>query len=137
EEQIVSKDIPIACRALGIEPRIALMKGVSNYLCRRRHAEFVKSPESLRPGYARSFAQVQSFVAETETGDLSELAGLPEDDPVRLEVASSTDTRIGSACSYYDECFVTRMKREAEAAQLVVVNHHLFFADVALRGPHP
>jgi len=137
EEQIVSKDLPIACRALGIEPRIALMKGVSNYLCRRRHAEFSTSPESLRPSHARGLAAVRSFLAETETGDLSELAGLPEDDPVRLAVASSTDTRIGAACPHYDECFVTRMKREAEAAQLVVVNHHLFFADVALRGPHP
>ncbi|HYJ11495.1 MAG TPA: ATP-dependent DNA helicase, partial [Polyangiaceae bacterium] len=57
--------------------------------------------------------------------------------PIRGEIASSSDTRVGASCVYFDECFVTRMRREAERARLVVVNHHLFFADLALRGPHP
>ena len=137
QEQIFFKDIPLVARAFGIEPRVALMKGVSNYLCRRRFQEFRKSAESVRPGFARSLAVVQSWVQDTQTGDLGELAALSEDDAVRLEVASSSDTRIGPSCEHYEECFVTQMKREAAAAQLVVVNHHLFFADIALRGPHP
>src|SRR5690606_17986186 len=53
------------------------------------------------------------------------------------EVTSSSETRLGANCPHYDQCFVTRMRRDAEAAQLVIVNHHLFFADLALRGPHP
>ncbi|MGC4091810.1 MAG: ATP-dependent DNA helicase [Polyangiaceae bacterium] len=137
QEQIFFKDVPLVARAFGLEPRVALMKGVSNYLCRRRFEEFRRSPESMRPAHARSLGVVESWVGETHSGDLGELASLSEDDPVRLEVGSSSDTRIGPSCAHYEECFVTRMKREAMGAQLIVVNHHLFFADIALRGPHP
>ncbi len=77
------------------------------------------------------------MIGDTETGDLAELAGLREDDPIRAEVAASSETRVGPPCPHYESCFVTTMKREAEAAEIVVVNHHLFFADLALRGPHP
>lgn len=137
EEQIFWKDLPLIERALGIPVRAALMKGISNYLCRRRLAEFRASEDSLRPRYARSLGMLDEWLGETDSGDLAELVGLREDDPVRREVNSSSETRIGASCPYYNECFVTRMRREAESAQLVIVNHHLFFADLALRGPHP
>ncbi len=96
-----------------------------------------REPESDRPMYARTLDALGSFLEESETGDFAELAGMAEDDPVRAEVASSSDTRLGASCQYFDECFVTHMRREAERARLIVVNHHLFFADLALRGPHP
>jgi len=80
---------------------------------------------------------LDDWLSETESGDLAELAGIREDDPLRREVSSSSETRVGAGCAHFNECFVTRMRREAESAQLVVVNHHLFFADLALRGPHP
>lgn len=137
QEQIVTRDLPLIERALGLEPRAALMKGLSNYVCRRRYAEFRASAEAMRPAWARSLGALGNWIPETETGDIGELAGLEEGDPVWREVTSSSDTRVGAACRFYDECFVTRMKRDAEVARLVVVNHHLFFADLALRGPHP
>ena len=137
QEQIYFKDLPLVARALGREPRVALMKGVSNYICRRRYAEFRGSAEAIRPQYARGLAAVERFVSESQSGDLAELLALAEDDPLRAEVASSSDTRVGPQCAHYDDCFVTRMKREAEAADVVIVNHHLFFADLALRGAHP
>ena len=137
EEQIFWKDLPLIERALGVPVRAALMKGISNYLCRRRLAEFRGSEESLRPRHARSLGMLDDWLHETESGDLAELAGIREDDPLRREVNSSSETRIGAGCTYFNECFVTRMRREAESAQLVVVNHHLFFADLAMRGPHP
>ncbi len=137
EEQIFWKDLPLIERALGVPVRAALMKGISNYLCRRRLAEFKVSEDSQRPRHARSLAMLDDWLGETESGDLAELAGIREDDPLRREVNSSSETRVGASCAYFSECFVTRMRREAEAAQLVVVNHHLFFADLALRGPHP
>src|SRR5262245_62151637 len=118
QEQIYFKDVPLVAEAFGLSPRVALMKGVSNYLCRRRHAEFKRGSESLRPTHARSLSVVDSWVEATETGDLAELASLGEDDPVRAEVASSSETRVGAACEHYEECFVTGMKRDAEAAQL-------------------
>ena len=137
EEQIFWKDLPLIERALGVPVRAALMKGISNYLCRRRLAEFRAGEESQRPRHARSLGMLDDWLNETESGDLAELAGIREDDPLRREVNSSSETRVGAGCTYFNECFVTRMRREAESAQLVVVNHHLFFADLALRGPHP
>jgi ATP-dependent DNA helicase DinG len=137
EEQIFWKDLPLIERALGVPVRAALMKGISNYLCRRRLAEFKASEDSQRPRYARSLGMLDEWLTETESGDLAELSGIREDDPLRREINSSSETRIGAGCAYFSECYVTRMRREAEAAQLVVVNHHLFFADLALRGPHP
>jgi len=137
QEQIFYKDLPLVARALGREPRAALVKGLSNYLCKRRFSELKQSPEALRPGVARALDAMTRWEDETDMGDLAELASLREDDPVRLAVASSSETRLGPSCVHYDDCFVTRMKRQAEAAELVVVNHHLFFADLALRGPHP
>jgi ATP-dependent DNA helicase DinG len=137
EEQIFWKDLPLIERALGVPVKAALMKGISNYVCRRRLAEFRAGEDSARPKYARSLRMLDDWLRETESGDLAELTGVREDDPLRREVNSSSDTRIGAGCAYFNECYVTRMRREAEAAQLVVVNHHLFFADLALRGPHP
>ncbi|HEX4517242.1 MAG TPA: ATP-dependent DNA helicase, partial [Polyangiaceae bacterium] len=128
QEQIYFKDLPIVAEVLatyGIKFRAALMKGLSNYLCRRRlHEALLAGDASFR---------LKQWAEETESGDRSELADLAEDDPAWAAVMSGTDTRIGAECTYFDECFVTRMKREAEQADVVVVNHHLFCADLVLR----
>ncbi len=137
QDQIAYKDVPLAMRALDITPRVAVMKGLSNYVCRRRLSEFLTSSGSEEPRHKLALGSLTRWVQETETGDISELSALQEGDPVWREVTSSSDTRVGPLCPHYDECFVTQMKREAEAARLVIVNHHLFFADLALRGPHP
>jgi ATP-dependent DNA helicase DinG len=114
-------------------PRVALMKGLANYVCLRRLAEARASGEH---GHDMDFARIVAWLEQTETGDRAELADLAEDAPVWRAVASSSDTRIGAGCAHFEECFVTRMRREAEDAQIVVVNHHLFLADLALRsGP--
>jgi ATP-dependent DNA helicase DinG len=128
QEQIYFKDLPMVAEVLGaygVRFRAALMKGLSNYLCQRR------LEEALLAGDA-SF-RLKEWANETESGDRSELADLAEDDPTWAAVMSSTETRIGAECNHYEECFVTRMKRDAEAADIVVVNHHLFCADLVLR----
>lgn len=137
QDQIAQRDLPLVQQVLGTEVRVAVMKGLGNYLCRRRYHEFLLSEEALRPGHAQSLRLLRSWIKDSEVGDFSELATLSEASVVRAHVASSSDTRVGPKCQYFDECFVTDMKREAEAAQIVIVNHHLFFADLALRGPHP
>lgn len=137
QEQIVFKDLPLIAECFGLRPRVALMKGISNYLCRRRFGAFLESPAASLPQHQRSLKVVEAWVKSSERGDLGELEELGEEDPIRREIDSSSETRVGSACPHFDECFVTLMKREAEQAQIVVVNHHLFFADLALRGPHP
>jgi ATP-dependent DNA helicase DinG len=136
EEQIFTKDIPIVrsiLAPLGIEFRAALMKGLANYVCKRRLGELLASDGASRIGSDRDLARLVEWAKETETGDRAELATLAEDAAAWKDVQSSSDTRIGAACEHYDACFVTKMRREADEASLVVVNHHLFFADLALR----
>ena len=133
QDQIFTKDLPLVREVLaehGIVFRAALMKGLSNYLCRRRLAERTRSGEPV----SSELARIQQWAQETESGDRAELVELAESAPSWRDVMSGTDTRVGAGCTYYDECFVTRMRREADQANLVVVNHHLFFADLALRS---
>jgi ATP-dependent DNA helicase DinG len=138
EEQIMASDLPLVQQALapfGVTVRAALMKGLANYLCKRRFQE-LRETQGGRVAVDRLLSRIESWAKETETGDRAELADMPEDADAWREVNSSTDTRIGARCPHFEECFVTRMKKDAEQAQIVVVNHHLFFADLALRrGP--
>lgn len=137
QDQIAERDLPLVQEALGTDVKVAVMKGLGNYLCRRRYREFLLSAEGMRPGHARDLDNVRAWLPRTETGDLSELPFVSEQSRVLSEVASSSDTRIGPRCQYYNECFVTEMRALAEEAKIIVVNHHLFFADLAMRGPHP
>lgn len=136
QEQIFVKDLPVVAEALGahgVTVRAAIMKGLSNYLCLRRLNEALTSPSR---GADKALARIAEWARRSQAGDRAELEDFAEDSPAWRDVASSSDTRIGSGCDHYDRCFVTRMRRDAEDAQVVVVNHHLFLADLALRsGP--
>jgi len=133
QDQIMEKDLPALRRHLGIEIDAASVKGLGNYVCLRRFQELVTSAEAMQPRFARSLPTVQSWLETADSGDRAALASVAEEDPIWARVVSGSDTRIGVRCDYYDECFVTRARRRAEDAQLVIVNHHLFFADLALR----
>jgi ATP-dependent DNA helicase DinG len=137
QDQIVSKDVPLLERALGRSVRSVVLKGLGNTLCLRRYAAFRASEESLRPNVALKLGAIESWRQETDTGDFAELIGIPESDPIFDAIRSSSETRLGGKCPHYDECLVTRVRQRAENAELVITNHHLFFADLALRGPHP
>lgn len=128
QEQIAHNDLPMLERALGAHTDVAFMKGVSNYVCKRRLSE------ALATEHAPGLGTIAEWVQRTREGDVAELTELPEDSYAWSLVRSSSDTRIGPPCQYYEDCFVTQMRRRAEAAQIVVVNHHLFFADLALRS---
>lgn len=133
QEQIFTKDLRLVATALapfGIEVRAALMKGLSNYLCKRRFRDAVNAAD---PELARDLEAVLAWSRETEFGDRSELVTLREGSAAWTAVQSGSDTRLGSPCGFYEDCFVTRMKKDAEGAQIVVVNHHLYCADLALR----
>ena len=136
EDQIMERDLPLLEQHLGVLVSAAAMKGLGNYLCLRRYEEFLRSPEADQPAYTRHLPLLTDFRATSPTGERSALNGVPEDAPIWSQVQSGSDTRIGQRCTHYEACFVTRMRRAAEDAQIVVVNHHLFFADLALRGQH-
>ncbi|MGB5313375.1 MAG: ATP-dependent DNA helicase [Polyangiales bacterium] len=133
QDQIMEKDLPALERHLGIEIDAACVKGLGNYLCLRRFGELQRSSDAMQPRFARTLPVLRSWVQTTKTGDRADLAAIAEEDPIWARVVSGSDTRIGARCEHYDDCFVTRVRRRAEGAQLIVVNHHLFFADLALR----
>jgi len=134
QEQIYTKDLPLIEEHLRLVSNAVLGKGLGNYLCLRRYNELRRSgAATAEPHVRRSLPLLEAWARDTETGDVAELVTLAEGDPLWREVCSSSETRIGSSCSYYDDCFVTRMKRDLERARLIVVNHHLFFADLAVK----
>ena len=135
QEQIWRQDLPLVRRVLaphGVTFEAALMKGLSNYACRRRLREALATEGPL--GDARLDA-LRRWADTSERGDRAEIDLAEDRDGSSLwaRVASSPDTRVGVQCAFFEECFVTRMKRAAERAQVVVVNHHLYCADLALR----
>ena len=134
QEQILAKDLPLIAEHLGLDPQAALGKGLSNYLCLRRYNELRASAGALADaGVRRSLPLVEDWARDTETGDVAELPTLGEGDPIWREVSSSSETRIGQGCAYHEACFVTRMRRELDEARILVVNHALFFADLAVK----
>jgi ATP-dependent DNA helicase DinG len=137
QDQIFHKDLPLVERVLDLRVPTALMKGLPNYVCRRRFHEFRTSADSLRPEWSRALPLVEAWLDESPSGAIEDLAALREDDPIWARISASSERRIGAGCRYFDSCYVTAMKRAASQARIVVVNHHLFFADLALRGAHP
>jgi ATP-dependent DNA helicase DinG len=115
------------------ELRYALMKGRSNYLCRAR---LDRRTEQTSFGFESegTLAIVRDWARTTERGDRAELAGLAEDDPLWPELDARSDACTGSRCPRYDECFIGRMRREAQLADVVIVNHHLLMSDLALKA---
>lgn len=134
QEQIAARDLPLIERTLGLTVNAQVLKGLGNYLCLRR---FEAARASGAPTRQPRLAAIEAWRRRTLTGDIAELRELPETDALWRDVTSSSDTRIGSRCVHFEDCFVTRVRRKAERARLLIVNHHLFFADLALRGPHP
>lgn len=133
QEQIFFKDIPLLAQALGKEIDAAYMKGRSNYLCKTRFETFRKEPRFVVKAEAQAWPELLAWGEATESGDRAELA-LPDQFAAWRELSATSETCTGSRCPAYEECFVTQMRQRAQEARLVVVNHHLFFADLALRS---
>lgn len=133
QDQIFFKDLALLGRALGRPVDAALLKGQENYLCLRRLAALLASPAVL--GFApRDVERLESWSRTTETGDRAEVDWLADEAPLWRDVCSSAETRIGQRCPAFDRCFVTRARLDAQRARMVVVNHHLYFADLATRA---
>ena len=133
QEQLVSKDIPLLEKALGRELNVAVMKGRGNYLCLLRHDSFSKAGTFRRAHEVPLFKSVEAWAAETETGDRAEIADMPDSVDFWREVSAASENCIGQSCSLFDACFVTKMRQRALEADLVVVNHHLLCADLAVK----
>ena len=133
QDQLFGRDLPRLARALGVPARMALLKGRSSYLCLHR-LEFAGESSDLRMTGARhALSKIERWSKTTRTGDLAELPGLDERSPVIPLVTSTRENCLGADCPKFRGCHVNLARREAMAADVVVINHHLFFADLAIR----
>lgn len=133
QDQLFLRDIPTVRKALNAPVSVALLKGRANYVC---HYHVERASQNGRLSSRQDAAwlrQINLFLKTTKTGDKAELASVPENAPVWNLVTSTRDNCLGSDCAYYKDCFVMRARKEAQQADVVVVNHHLFFADVMLK----
>jgi ATP-dependent DNA helicase DinG len=133
QDQLFSRDIPRLIEVLGLPIRVALLKGRSNYLCLHRMQQARHSAESAQPGAQKALAKIETWSQSTRTGDMAELTGLDERSSLWPLVTSTRDNCLGSSCPSYRACHVNLARKEAMASDVVVINHHLFFADMAVR----
>jgi ATP-dependent DNA helicase DinG len=133
QDQLFLRDLPRLRDALAVPLRMALLKGRASYLCRHRLSQARESGTLPDRFAVRALARVEQWAQSTSSGDLAEVEGLDERSPVIPLVSSTRDNCLGAECPEYRACHVMQARREAMAADLVVVNHHLFFADMALR----
>lgn len=133
QDQLFGRDLPQVIKALGLSVNATLLKGRSSYLClhrldRARQREYFSDQVALR-----SLATIEQWSQVTRTGDLAELSGLDERSPAIPLVTSTRENCLGSHCPQFRRCHVNQARRDAFAADIVVINHHLFFSDLAVR----
>jgi ATP-dependent DNA helicase DinG len=132
QDQLFFRDIPLAIKALESVAQVALLKGRANYLCLYR----LKMQDGARDlfGYQqREVAKIKEWGHQTASGDITTFSDVADSAPVWPKVTSTVDNCLGQNCDFFEDCFVVRARREAVNADLVVVNHHLLFADMALK----
>jgi ATP-dependent DNA helicase DinG len=132
QDQLFHKDLPLLRDGLGLDVRATLVKGRANYLCLQRLERVEREPSLLGPGTGEAWDQLHRWAARTETGDRAELQ-LPDDFAGWPRLSTTRETCLGARCPLHEACFVTRLRARAEASDILVVNHALFFADLALR----
>jgi ATP-dependent DNA helicase DinG len=133
QEQLFHRDLPMVRDALAVPLVGALLKGRANYLCLQRLNAHTAAPGQLMPEVNADLALIKAWAGHTVDGDRAELAEVPEGSAAWRFATSTADNCLGSDCPHYGDCHVLKARRAAQAADIVVVNHHLLFADLALR----
>src|SRR6185312_9077054 len=133
QDQLYFRDLPRVCGMLGVHPHTALLKGRSNYLCLYRLQQTVADSASLPPEQLGQLAAIRDWAARTVRGECAECTAVPESSPLWPRVTSTAENCLGAECPFFEQCHVFKARREAQEADVVVVNHHLLFADLALK----
>jgi ATP-dependent DNA helicase DinG len=133
QDQLFDRDLPAVRHALASGASVALLKGRANYVCLYRLKRAGGEGRFSTREEAAQLQRIECFAAASITGDRADLADVPEDAPIWAQATSTRDNCLGQGCPDYADCFVMRARRNALAADVVVINHHLFFADVVLR----
>jgi ATP-dependent DNA helicase DinG len=132
QEQLFFKDIPFLEQHLG-KLRVCYMKGRNNYLCRQKLYDLTSQPVLNGLDEIEQYRQIAEWEKTTETGDRAELRSLPENTPLWQKLDARTDRCTGQKCPQWQRCFITEMRRRAMESDIIIVNHHLFFADLAIK----
>jgi ATP-dependent DNA helicase DinG len=132
QEQLFFKDIPFLEQHLG-KLRVCYMKGRNNYLCRQKLYDLTNQPVLNGLDEIEQYRQIAEWELQTKTGDRAELTTLPENTQLWHKLDARTDRCTGQKCQQWERCFITGMRRRAAESDIIIVNHHLFFADLALR----
>jgi len=133
QEQLFHKDIPLVKKALVSNAQIALLKGRANYLCTYRLAQYQQTRGQLDAQMLQDLVKVKTWANGTQSGDIGELVNVSEDSGVFPFITSTLDNCLARDCPDYESCYLVRARQKAIDADLIVVNHHLFFADMALK----
>ncbi|MBC7499506.1 MAG: ATP-dependent DNA helicase [Herminiimonas sp.] len=133
QDQLFLRDIPTVRRALNAPVSVALLKGRANYICHFHLERTLQNGRLTSRDDVGHLREISRFIKTTSSGDKAELSKVPENAQIWNLVTSTRDTCLGAECQYYQDCFVMKARKEAQQADVVVVNHHLFFADVALK----
>lgn len=133
QDQLFHRDLPRVHRALGIPAKTALLKGRANYVCWYRLDKARREGQFPNRAMIAELNIVLDFAARTKSGDLGECEGLGEDAAILPRVTSTSENCLGSECAFYNDCFVVKARRASQEADVVVVNHHLLFADLAIK----
>ena len=133
QDQLYGRDLPLLIDALGLPVSSALLKGRASYLCLHRLQQAPFMDGGRDRAAARMLARVESWAQATQTGDLAQMPGLDERSAILPLITSTRENCLGSACPSFKACHVVQARRQAMAADVVVINHHLFFADLAVR----
>ena len=133
QDQLFSRDIPKLIEVLKLPIRVALLKGRGSYLCTLRLSQARQNLDASLKIHAHALSKIETWSHSTRSGDLSELSGLDDRSPVIPLVTSTRDNCLGSPCPNFKSCHVNLARKEAMAADVVVINHHLFFADLNVR----
>ncbi len=133
QDQLFDRDLPTVRGALGLSTRVALLKGRANYLCLHRLDLAAAEGRFPTRAQAAELEHIRGWAGRTKSGDTRELAEIAEDSPLWPRVTSTSDNCLGSECPSFNDCFVVKARRAAQDAELLVINHHLLFADMALK----
>ncbi|NJD87432.1 MAG: ATP-dependent DNA helicase [Betaproteobacteria bacterium] len=133
QDQLFHRDLPLVREAMGVPAKIALLKGRANYVCLHHLEESAAEGTFASREEARDIHAIARFAGRTDTGDKAECLQVPELSGAWARATSTRENCLGSKCRHYEDCFVMKARKAASDADLVVVNHHLFFADVVLR----
>ena len=133
QEQIYHRDIPLLQKVTSLNMDAMIMKGRKNYLCLYRYFQFFSQPSLLKTGMEKTREKMERWIKKTQFADRSEISWLADDDVLWDELSSTSDQCLGSKCTFLEECFLNRLRSQAAKSKVIIVNHHLFFADMKVK----